>query len=51
VRAGLHCAVTAHKVLNSEKTGLARVSFGAFNTIEQVDKLVVALKELAKIPA
>jgi len=51
VRAGLHCAVTAHKVLNSEKTGLARVSFGAFNTMEQVDQLVVALKELAKIPA
>lgn len=51
IRSGLHCAVSTHKVLNSEKTGLARVSFGSFNTREDVDKLVQALQDLSRMPA
>lgn len=51
IRAGLHCAVSAHKVLNSEKTGLARVSFSSFNTKEDVDQLVQALQDLSRMPA
>ncbi len=51
IRAGLHCAVSAHKVLNSEKTGLARVSFSSFNTKDDVDQLVQALQDLSRMPA
>ena len=51
IRSGLHCAISAHRVLNSEKTGLARLSFGAFNSEEDVEKLLAALKDLAKVPA
>src|SRR5208337_968244 len=35
VRPGLHCAVSAHETLGSKAGGLVRVSFGAFNTIDE----------------
>ncbi len=43
VRPGLHCAVSAHETLGSKESGLVRVSFGAFNTKEEIDQLCVAL--------
>ena len=48
VRAGLHCAYLAHKTLNTEKTGLVRVSFGYFNTQKDVDAAVVAIHKISK---
>ncbi|MBE6769843.1 MAG: aminotransferase class V-fold PLP-dependent enzyme [Ruminococcaceae bacterium] len=39
-RAGLHCAPSAHSVLNTLETGAVRVSVGAFNTPRQADYLV-----------
>lgn len=51
IRSGLHCAISAHQVLNSDRTGLARVSFGAFNSKADIDALFAALRELAKMPA
>lgn len=48
VRAGLHCAILAHKTLGTEKTGCVRFSFGFFNTIQEVDKAVNAVYELSK---
>jgi len=47
VRAGFHCAYNAHCSLNTENTGTVRVSFGPFNTIEQVDAVANAVKEIA----
>lgn len=45
VRAGFHCAPTAHKRLNTLSHGAVRVSFGAFNTMNEVAKLVAVLKD------
>lgn len=44
VRAGLHCAPLAHKALQTPPDGAVRVSFGAFNTLRDVDALYQALK-------
>ncbi len=46
VRQGLHCAPLAHKTLGTFPNGTIRVSFGLFNSIEQVDYLIRVLKEL-----
>ncbi len=45
VRAGLHCAPTAHKCIGTEKNGTVRVSFSAFNNISEVSRLVAVLKD------
>lgn len=47
-RAGLHCAPLAHKTLGTEDIGAVRFSFGYFNTLEEVDTAVEALKYFAK---
>lgn len=44
VRAGLHCAAAAHRTFGSEKGGLVRVSFSAFNKREELFVLFDALK-------
>lgn len=40
VRAGFHCAPLAHQSLSTAQTGAVRVSFGAFNTQRDVDRLL-----------
>lgn len=47
-RAGLHCAPQAHRVLGTVETGTLRISVGYFNTEEQIDALVSALKEITQ---
>jgi cysteine desulfurase family protein len=47
VRAGLHCAPGAHRFLDTFPSGTVRVSPGPFNTIEEIDALVAALREIA----
>ena len=47
VRAGGHCLPLMHKALGTEKTGAVRFSFSYFNTEEEVDTAVGAVKELA----
>lgn len=47
-RAGLHCAAAAHKVLGTTRAGLVRVSFGYFNTLDELTVLFKALEEIAK---
>ena len=44
VRAGLHCAPLAHQSAGTIDGGTIRVSFSCFNTLEEVDSLVSALK-------
>ena len=46
VRVGLHCAPSAHKTIGTFPTGTVRFSFGFFNTEEDVDWALVALREL-----
>ena len=47
VRTGFHCSPFVHEFIDSEQCGgTVRVSFGAFNTKNDVDALVCALKTL-----
>lgn len=48
VRSGLHCAPLAHKTIGSLDQGAVRFSFGIFNTIEEVDKGIKALREISE---
>lgn len=48
VRAGAHCAPLMHKTLGTEKIGAVRFSFSHFNTDEEVDTAIAAVKETAK---
>ena len=43
VRAGLHCAPLIHKRIGTFPEGTVRISFGAFNTTEDVDALCSGL--------
>ena len=45
-RGGLHCAPSAHMTLGTYPTGTIRFSFGWWNTPEDVDKALEALKEI-----
>lgn len=46
-RAGLHCAPDAHRTLGTFEEKLVRFSFSYFNTAEEVDFALNALKETA----
>lgn len=48
VRAGLHCAILAHKSLKTDKTGCARFSFGYFNTTKEVDFAADCIYKISK---
>ncbi|MFH1288706.1 MAG: aminotransferase class V-fold PLP-dependent enzyme [bacterium] len=45
-RSGLHCSPLAHKTVDTFPLGTIRVSFGYFNTEEEVDYLVDSLGEI-----
>lgn len=47
VRAGLHCAPHAHRVLGTFPEGTVRISPGWATTTEEIDLLVTALREIA----
>lgn len=48
VRPGLHCAPLAHKTIGTLDTGVVRFSFSYFNTEEEVDLAVEALRRIAR---
>lgn len=48
VRSGLHCAPLAHKTIGTLDQGVVRFSFGIFNKIEEVDRAITALKDIAR---
>ncbi len=48
VRSGLHCSASSHETLGTLDQGLVRVSFGPFNTEEEVNRLCDALVEVTK---
>ena len=45
-RSGIHCAPLAHKTLGTIEQGTVRFSLGYFNTKEDIDSAVKALKEI-----
>ncbi|WP_373600158.1 aminotransferase class V-fold PLP-dependent enzyme [Paraclostridium bifermentans] len=47
-RSGIHCSPLAHETLGTLIQGTIRFSFGYFNTKEEVDKSIEALKEIEK---
>ena len=47
-RVGLHCAPNAHKTLGTFPTGTIRFSFGNFNTEEDVDAALKAIREICE---
>ena len=46
LRAGLHCAPTAHSVIGTKERGTLRIGIGYFNEKEDIDTLVEALNNL-----
>ncbi|MBP7331486.1 MAG: putative cysteine desulfurase [Firmicutes bacterium ADurb.Bin373] len=47
VRGGLHCACLAHETLGTLRTGTIRFSIGYFNTIEDINKALAAVRAIA----
>lgn len=47
-RAGLHCAPLAHRTLGTEMQGIVRFSIGCFNTCEEIDRTIEAIREIVK---
>ncbi len=48
VRAGFHCCPLGHKLLKTGRDGAVRVSFGAFNTLKEVDRFCDILSTMNK---
>lgn len=48
VRTGLHCAPLAHETIGTLKEGTIRFSIGYFNTKEDIDETLHALKSIIK---
>lgn len=48
VRAGLHCAPLAHKTLGTIEQGTLRFSIGYFNTKDDIDKAIEAIRKISK---
>ncbi len=46
-RPGAHCAPRMHRALGTAEQGAVRFSFGWFNTAEEVDKAIAAIREIA----
>ena len=46
-RSGLHCAPLIHQYLGTSDTGTVRVSIGYFNTLDDINALCDALKQIA----
>ncbi|MBW6410562.1 aminotransferase class V-fold PLP-dependent enzyme [Clostridium weizhouense] len=49
VRTGYHCAPLIHDVIDTEYAGTVRVSPGYFNTLDDIDKLLVTIMKICKI--
>lgn len=47
VRSGLHCAPLAHKTIGTFRQGVIRFSFGPFNTHEEIEMCIKAIKKIS----
>lgn len=48
VRSGYHCAPLKHQSLGTIETGAVRVSLSYFNTYQEVEKFIIAIKSLIR---
>ena len=48
VRAGAHCAPLMHETLKTVRQGAVRFSFSYFNTEEEIDHAIAAIREIAE---
>ncbi len=48
VRPGLHCAPLAHKTIGTFEQGVVRFSFGIFNTHDEIEQGIKAIKDICK---
>ena len=48
VRGGLHCAPAAHRAIGTLETGTVRVSTSVFNTVQEISRLIRAVKNMKK---
>ena len=46
VRAGFHCSALGHTSLGTKETGTVRVSFGIYNTKNDIDKLLTVINKI-----
>jgi len=46
-RAGLHCSLLAHQTFGTVKSGIVRFSPGPFNTLNEIDLTLNALREIS----
>lgn len=46
LRAGLHCAPTAHETVGTAETGTLRLSFSAFNTAREVEHFLDIMRKI-----
>ena len=47
-RVGLHCAPAAHSTIGTFPVGTVRFGLGAFNTVEEIDATLEAVRQLAQ---
>jgi selenocysteine lyase/cysteine desulfurase len=47
-RVGLHCAPAAHRTIGTFPTGTVRFGLGAFNTWQEIDAALAAVRQLAR---
>ncbi|MBI3599721.1 MAG: cysteine desulfurase, partial [Nitrospinae bacterium] len=45
-RVGLHCAPNAHRTIGTFPVGTVRVSVGYFNTEEDIERLIKAVRDI-----
>ena len=50
VRAGYHCAYTAHETIGTQNSGTVRFSLGVFNTVQDVKEAAYAVNMILKRP-
>ena len=48
IRAGAHCAPLVHRAFGTVEDGIARFSFSYFNTEEEIDATIKAIKEIVE---
>ncbi len=49
-RSGLHCAPGSHQSIGTYPLGTTRFSFGYFNTLQDIERAITVLNEIAKNP-
>ena len=48
VRAGAHCAPRLHRALGTTEQGAVRFSFSYFNSAEEIDQAIFAVKKISE---